>query len=235
MKRVAGKFLPPDSTARFFASMLRHGPFAFVRGVVSSLYATFKLTGHLFPVQCVVFPGVVVKIVRHSTALATLHGRLIFRPHSNMRGFSSITLDSNSTFSVAGDFQLGQGVSVSVADGGSIEIGGRSTSSGSGITSESIVMIEKSLSIGSDVIIAWGCTVSDSDWHEIEGVERCLPVEIADNVWIGHNVSVLKGAQVPAGCIVGPRSIVGRAEYPENALLAGVPAKVLREGVKWQR
>ncbi|MCH9695880.1 MAG: hypothetical protein K0U72_15305 [Gammaproteobacteria bacterium] len=152
-----------------------------------------------------------------------------------MRGCTSITLDRNATLSVAGDFQLGQGVSVSIAEGGKIDLGGREASTGSGITADCVVMVEKSLSIGNDVIIAWGCTLSDSDWHEIEGVERCLPVTIARDVWIAHDVSVVKGARIPAGCIVAPRSVVGRSEYPEKALLGGVPAKVLKEGVRWRR
>ena len=96
-------------------------------------------------------------------------------------------------------------------------------------------MVEKSIKIGADCIIAWDVTISDSDWHNIDGSERIRDTTIGDRVWIAHGVSVLKGASIPNGCIVGAKSMVAAGTFPEKSLLAGIPAKVIRSNVEWKR
>jgi serine acetyltransferase len=53
-------------------------------------------------------------------------------------------------------------------------------------------------------------------------------VSIGDDVWIGANCSVLKGARIGDGCIVATGSVVTRGEYPANSILAGNPARVIK-------
>lgn len=53
------------------------------------------------------------------------------------------------------------------------------------------------------------------------------PVEIGDRVWIGDNVLVLGPAQIGAGVVIGANSIVSGV-IPENTMIAGCPAKVLK-------
>ena len=148
---------------------------------------------------------------------------------------TKITINSNGSVKLDGDFEIGQGVVLQAAANAKLYLGGRDASSGSGITADTIVMTEQSLSIGKDVIIAWGCTITDSNWHEIEGVDRACPTVIGDNVWISHRVSIIKGACVPKGCIVGAGSVVGPHPFPEKCLIAGMPAVVRRENVSWKR
>lgn len=199
------------------------------------MVATFKLTGRIFPLWCLVYPGVSFTVQRHRTAQIMLKGRLLVRPFLVGKGHSCLVLGPNSHFLLAGDFEIGQGVYLCAAPGATLDLGGRHTSTGSGVTADSIVMAERSLTIGKDVSVAWGCTIPDSDCPPIEGVPQALPTVIGDRVWLGHGVSVLKGAHVPAGCVVAARSVVGMRDYPENALLAGIPAIVRRESVKWSR
>lgn len=229
------KAFPPGSTRRFFVSILRRSPFSFFGSVVASVIATYKLTGKIAPIKCIVFPGIQLRVRRHPESTVSISGRLVFHPHADMVGCSSISLGKNASLSINGDFEIGQGVSLSMSGGGKLNIGGKRLSSGSGITKDTIVMVEESLSIGCDVIVAWGCTITDSDWHDIEGQVRCKPVVIGDHVWVGHQVSVLKGAVIPSGCIVGARSVVGSSDFPENALIAGAPAVIVKTGIAWKR
>lgn len=53
------------------------------------------------------------------------------------------------------------------------------------------------------------------------------PVVIGNNVWIGENACILLGVTVGNGCIIGANSIVNR-NVPENCIVAGVPAKVIK-------
>ena len=96
-------------------------------------------------------------------------------------------------------------------------------------------MVENSVSIGKDGLIAWGVFISDSDWHAIKGKPRSAPVCIEDHVWIAHDVSILKGSHVPCGCIVAPKSLVLGGGYRQHSLIAGQPAVIKRDDVRWSR
>lgn len=53
------------------------------------------------------------------------------------------------------------------------------------------------------------------------------PISIGDNVWIGANSTVLKGANIGSNSIVAAHSVVLAGQYPDNSLLVGVPAKAI--------
>lgn len=53
-------------------------------------------------------------------------------------------------------------------------------------------------------------------------------LEISDDVWVGHNVTITPGCRkIGRGAIVGAGAVV-TSDVPAYAVVAGVPAKVLR-------
>lgn len=52
-------------------------------------------------------------------------------------------------------------------------------------------------------------------------------IVINDNVWIGSNVIILPGIHVGKNSVIGANAVVTRT-VPENAIVGGVPAKVIR-------
>ena len=56
----------------------------------------------------------------------------------------------------------------------------------------------------------------------------CNPVVIGDDVWVGANVTILKGARIGSGSVVATGAVVLKGVYPEKSLLAGNPAKVVK-------
>lgn len=54
-----------------------------------------------------------------------------------------------------------------------------------------------------------------------------LPVIIKDDVWVGANVTILKGVTIGEGAIVAACSLV-RNDVPPYAIVGGVPARVIR-------
>ena len=53
------------------------------------------------------------------------------------------------------------------------------------------------------------------------------PVEIGDDVWIGQRVIIMPGIKVKSHSVIDAGSIVTK-NVPEWAVIASVPAKVLR-------
>lgn len=53
---------------------------------------------------------------------------------------------------------------------------------------------------------------------------------IADNSLIGMGATILNGAKIGSNCIVGANALVTEGKiFPDNSLIVGAPAKVVRE------
>lgn len=53
-------------------------------------------------------------------------------------------------------------------------------------------------------------------------------ITIGDDVWLGANTTILKGAQIGNGCIVAAGAVVPKGVYPDRSIIAGNPAKVVK-------
>ncbi|MCK4870859.1 MAG: acyltransferase [Gammaproteobacteria bacterium] len=239
MRELLDKLLPKGSARRFFAASIRSHPFSGWISIIRSLYCNYALTKRLYPVMCLVGPKMRLSIVRHADASVRLHGKLIVRRWAGGDGLARISLGQGACFEVHGDFELGHGVKIRLSQNAGLYIGGKQNETASGITCNSMIMVEDSMRIGKDCIIAWDCYLTDSDWHDISydgnKIERSIPVEIGNHVWIGHGCSVLKGAVIGAGSIVASKSTVIKGNYQTRALLAGSPAKQIKSNVDWKR
>ena len=53
-------------------------------------------------------------------------------------------------------------------------------------------------------------------------------IEIGDDVWVGANALILKGARIGSGSIVSAGAVVTAGDWPPNSILAGSPARVVK-------
>jgi maltose O-acetyltransferase len=84
--------------------------------------------------------------------------------------------------------------------------------------------------IGNDLMMGPNATILDHSRHEIEPGSPLYkgPVIIGNNVWLSANVSVLPGASIGDGSVIGANSVV-TSEIPPNCLAVGTPARVVRK------
>jgi len=96
------------------------------------------------------------------------------------------------------------------------------------------------------VIIGWNSAIADSDFHPVDPALRIQdamalspaptsigrppietkPIIIADDVWIGPMVTILKGVTIGAGAFIEPGSMITR-DVPPATRIGGNPALVI--------
>jgi acetyltransferase-like isoleucine patch superfamily enzyme len=116
--------------------------------------------------------------------------------------------------------------------GASIYIGENTGISGATIVAQKKVSIGRECLLGANVVIA------DTDFHTITSLNRrfnsikseigSAPIEIKDNVFIGMNSVILKGVTIGVNSVVAAGSVVAK-DVPPNTIVAGNPAKIIRE------
>lgn len=90
------------------------------------------------------------------------------------------------------------------------------------------IWASKSVRLGVNVRCGANTLIMDSDAHpEDPRAGKDAPVVIGDNVWLGANVTVLKGVHIGANSLVGAGSVVTK-DVPANVLAAGNPCRVIR-------
>lgn len=89
--------------------------------------------------------------------------------------------------------------------------------------------------LSTDILIRTGDKHSILDMHNGERLNPSRPISIGDRVWIGRDVQVLKGTVLLPESVVGACSVVSRAFGEGNCVVAGVPARIVKQGIRWDR
>jgi acetyltransferase-like isoleucine patch superfamily enzyme len=139
-------------------------------------------------------------------------------------------------------FEIGPGATVTLgrwswighrckirAHEGVVSIGAKSV-----LGQECTISAYQHISIGRECIIADRVMMIDFD-HGMVEVERPIRlqgiykrnVDVGHNVWIGYGACVLRGVRVGHNSVIGTNSVI-TADVPENAVVGGVPARLIR-------
>jgi acetyltransferase-like isoleucine patch superfamily enzyme len=123
---------------------------------------------------------------------------------------------------------IGHGSKIRVHEG-EVSIGAKTV-----LGQECTISAYQSVSIGRECIVADRVMLIDFDHGTIES-ERPIrlqgiykrDVRVGHNVWIGYGACVLRGVTIGDNSIIGTSSVVTH-DVPETAVVAGVPARVIR-------
>src|SRR3954452_18939426 len=123
---------------------------------------------------------------------------------------------------------IGHGTKIRAHEG-VVEIGAKSV-----LGQECTISSFQHVSIGRECIVADRVMLIDFD-HGVFEQDRPIrqqgiykrDVHVGHNCWIGYGACLLRGISVGNNAIVGTSAVVTR-DVPENAVVGGVPARVLR-------
>ncbi|HEV2981069.1 MAG TPA: acyltransferase [Solirubrobacteraceae bacterium] len=123
---------------------------------------------------------------------------------------------------------IGHGCKIRVHEG-EVSIGAKTV-----IGQDCTISAYQHIAIGRECILADRVMLIDFD-HGVVEVERPIrlqgiykrDVDVGHNVWMGYGACVLRGVSIGDNSVVGTSAVVTRAA-PANAVLAGVPARVIR-------
>lgn len=148
------------------------------------------------------------------------------------KAYSRFAVKKNATVVFKGKAGISAGTSICV-DKGTLIVGENFSTN-----KNCLIACSKGIEIGDDVTLGWDVNVRDNDGHtvvdEVTGVaSESKEVKIGNHVWLCAYADVLKGTVIPDDSVVAYRSLVMKAFEQPNVLIGGVPAKILKENVRW--
>lgn len=144
-------------------------------------------------------------------------------------------LDNKGKIVFDGKVIIHTGVSITTSQKGILHFKGDNK-----IGAGSLIAAHEHIEIGNKVHMSWKVQIVDTSFHyTLDTITNSIghktsKVVIEDSVWIGNHVLISKGTFIPSGSIVASCSMVNKSfkGLNNNVVIGGVPAKVIREGLK---
>lgn len=107
-----------------------------------------------------------------------------------------------------------------------------------GIRKVSFLAKDASIEIGELCMFSSDIIVRNHDSHKVINLEdgkignHAQDIVLGRHVWIGQNVTILKGCNIGDDSILALGSVVTKS-CPPNSIMAGNPAKIVKSGITW--
>lgn len=107
-----------------------------------------------------------------------------------------------------------------------------------GIRGVDFTVIDGKVEVGELCMFSYNIVVRNTDSHKVidlESGKKTNPsrdVKLGRHVWICHNSSILKGCEIGDDSIVAFGAVATKG-CPSNSIIAGNPAKIVKQGITW--
>ncbi len=161
---------------------------------------------------------------------------IIIEPGASVKNCNIVMLGNKHTLHIGKDVVLTESLIWFEDEGCTIKFGDRTTMQRHGHVA--VTEPNRSIMIGEDCMFSFDVDIRNGDSHSIfeaatgKRINYAKNVTIGNNVWLGAYSQVLGGADIGANAIIGIRSLISKP-FPAGCIGAGIPAKVVREGVTW--
>ena len=118
-----------------------------------------------------------------------------------------------------------------------IRIGAETTVQGAYLLIDEAASIDisRDCMLSTDIMIRTGDKHSILDAASGQRINPSQDIHIADRVWIGRSATLLKGTVLQPETIVATRALVCREFTEGHCVIAGIPAEIVKRGVRWDR
>lgn len=135
------------------------------------------------------------------------------------KSFRIIDIGSNNTITFGKDIYMSDGIHIDWARANNLEF-----------------------NIGDDCMIGQKVRLMLSDHHDVYDITTNeiinspkKGIHIGKHVWIARNARIMKDVTIADNSIVALGSIVTKQHQKENVILAGAPARIVKENINWTR
>lgn len=177
------------------------------------------------------YPGITISFKANNSIVKIYKGTTFKGCNFTLRGDSEISI-LKSRYEIAG-------LNIRTENNTIIKIGENFSSIGVTLFSDNEQ--GKKIIIGNDCMFSAGISVRNSDGHRIydvnskEVLNYGEDIVIGNHVWVGPGVRILKGVNISDNTVIGANAIVNKKFTDKNIILAGMPARVVKSGVNWDR
>lgn len=95
------------------------------------------------------------------------------------------------------------------------------------------------IKFGDDCSLGWNVQLNADDGHVVKYNGKMSQqkghITIGNHVWLTSNTIVTKEVTIADGCIVAQGAIVTKSITDSQSLVAGIPAKAIKNNVEWKK
>jgi len=209
------------------------------------LFKTLRFNFHYFPFKIAIRLPV---WLTHRVRLKSLKGKVILKADAIRRGmitigFQHVSINDINEYSLwnvegrvifKGRAGFGAGSKIAVGESATLSFGNQFL-----MTARSEIACFKEIHFGNHCLLSWNILIMDTDAHPVydqenQQINADAPIKIGNKVWIGCRSTILKGAAIADGSIVGANSVVHKIFNHNNCIIAGNPARIVKENVHWK-
>lgn len=185
-----------------------------------------------------VSPQVVLDI--HPSSTINVEDSLLLG-HSEIKNFwypTALKMEANTELTIHGGpltrygeqpYILYTGACIEIVNGGKLTIG-------EGFSNVNLtIMCSKEITIGNGVRIGRNVSIRDFNGNHVilnDHYRIYAPVHIGDHCWLCTGCTIMPGVTIGEGSVVAANAVVTK-DVPPHSLVAGSPAKVIKENIQW--
>lgn len=214
----------------------------YILGLPKTIYFNFKLLKFKEAIKLPIFLSNSV-LIKKSKGNISINGKLktgMIKIGFGDNGLfdkkkSRTIIQVNGEVIFNGIANIGHGSKISVYENGILVFGDKFK-----ISAESSIMCSSRISFGNDCLLSWDILLMDTDHHKIiDNIDNKVvnfdkEIIIGSHVWIGCRCTILKGVQILDNTVIAANSCVCNIFCKKNIIVAGNPAKIIKENINWQ-